>query len=150
MRRSTMPDAAALRNCTQLEFIRLDGTNNLTDAGLVHLEGLTNLKQAVFDGSFVTQAGAARLQAKLPNCKITVAPRAGTPPVAAPVAPAAPSASPAEVDLLALVQLPRDAVDGEWTRNGTALQVIGVNHRGCGFRSRRGRRIRLGFSPVDE
>jgi hypothetical protein len=38
---------------------------------LVHLKGLTNLKQLVLKGTKVTDAGVAELQKALPNCKIS-------------------------------------------------------------------------------
>jgi hypothetical protein len=42
----------------------------ITDAGLVHLEGLPNLKQLDLYGTRVTAAGLKRLREKLPGCEI--------------------------------------------------------------------------------
>jgi hypothetical protein len=42
----------------------------VTDAGLVHLKGLTKLEKLVLSGTMVTDAGAKDLQAALPKCKI--------------------------------------------------------------------------------
>src|SRR5262249_3394183 len=48
-------------------------------------------------------------------------------PVSSPhVAVAAPAAAAAEVDLLSLVQLPRDVVKGTWTREGAVLLAKGA------------------------
>ena len=43
----------------------------VTDAGLVHLKGLTSLQSLSLYRSQVTDAGVAELQKALPNCKIT-------------------------------------------------------------------------------
>ena len=51
----------------------LDGLRDgvsLTDVGLVHLEGLTNLKELFFTDTKVTDAGVRRLQDALPKCVI--------------------------------------------------------------------------------
>ena len=42
----------------------------VTDAGLVHLEGLTQLRGLALMQTRVTDAGVKRLQKALPNCKI--------------------------------------------------------------------------------
>lgn len=44
--------------------------SQLTDAGLVHLVGLTNLQRLSLNDTQVTDAGVAELQKALPNCKI--------------------------------------------------------------------------------
>ncbi len=41
-----------------------------TDAGLVHLKGLTNLYLLVLYGTRITDAGVAELQKALPDCEI--------------------------------------------------------------------------------
>ena len=41
----------------------------ITDAGLVHLKGLTNLPTLWLDDTLVSPAGVAELQKALPNCK---------------------------------------------------------------------------------
>ena len=50
--------------------VSLIGTN-VTDAGLVHLKGLTKLEYLNLNGTKVTDAGIKQLQQTLPNCKIT-------------------------------------------------------------------------------
>ena len=42
----------------------------VTDAGLVHLAGLTNLEVLYLYGTQVTDAGLDELRKALPNCKI--------------------------------------------------------------------------------
>ena len=49
--------------------VYLAGTK-ITDAGLVHLKGLTNLQKLIISGS-ITDAGVADLQKALPNCEIS-------------------------------------------------------------------------------
>ena len=49
--------------------VSLRGTK-ITDAGLVHLKGLTNLQTLNLGGTKITDAGVADLQKALPNCKI--------------------------------------------------------------------------------
>jgi hypothetical protein len=44
---------------------------NVTDAGLVHLKGMTGLKALFLGDAKVTDAGATKLKAALPNCIIT-------------------------------------------------------------------------------
>ena len=53
------------------EVVALDlyGTQ-VTDAGLVHLKELTNLRELYLDETQVTDAGVAELKQALPNCKI--------------------------------------------------------------------------------
>ena len=55
---------------TKLQYLGIDGTK-ITDAGLVHLKGLTNLQSLHIGGNKVTDAGVADLQKSLPNCKIS-------------------------------------------------------------------------------
>jgi hypothetical protein len=49
----------------------LETSRAITDAGLIHLRGLKNLKELDLNGSVVSDAGVAKLQQALPNCKIT-------------------------------------------------------------------------------
>ena len=42
----------------------------MTDDGLEHLKGLTNLKLLFLEETKVTDAGVAELQKSLPDCKI--------------------------------------------------------------------------------
>ena len=44
--------------------------SKITDAGLVHLKGLTNLRLLSLKKTQITSAGIAELQKALPNCKI--------------------------------------------------------------------------------
>lgn len=50
--------------------VRLSRTQ-VTDAGLVHLRGLTSLRVLLFEDTEVTDAGVAELQRALPNVEIT-------------------------------------------------------------------------------
>jgi hypothetical protein len=65
-----MPKFAAMRN---LKSLSLTGTK-ITDAGLEHLKGLTQLRELWLGGEYrsenVTAEGIKRLQRALPNCKI--------------------------------------------------------------------------------
>jgi len=46
------------------------GGRPITDAGLVHLKGLTNLELLVLGDTQVTDEGVKNLQEALPNCRI--------------------------------------------------------------------------------
>lgn len=59
----------ALRNLAALKELDLRGCRNVSDAGLLHLQGLTNL-QAIWLPRQVTEEGELRLLQKLPKCKI--------------------------------------------------------------------------------
>ena len=58
-----------LAGLTALEELHLRGTQ-VSDAGLAHLAGLTALKELRLSYSQVTGAGVAELQQALPNCNI--------------------------------------------------------------------------------
>ena len=58
-----------LKGLTNLEQLDLVDTQ-VTDAGLVHLKGLTKLRTLFLDSTQVTDAGIADLQKALPKCKI--------------------------------------------------------------------------------
>ena len=56
------------KGLTNLTWLFLN--NLITDAGLAHLCGLTNLKQLSVVGTQVTDAGVAELKKASPKCKI--------------------------------------------------------------------------------
>ena len=62
---------AKIQRNEQAEIIEvfLRGTQ-ITDAGLVHLKGLTKLQTLGLIGTMVTETGVADLKKVLPNCKI--------------------------------------------------------------------------------
>ena len=60
---------AHLAGLTALEFLHLGGTQ-VTDAGLVHLAGLTALEYLNLSRTQVTDVGVAELQTALPSCRI--------------------------------------------------------------------------------
>jgi hypothetical protein len=60
---------AALGKLAALRELDLRGCRKLGDAGLTHLQGLTNL-QALWLPPQITGEGEGQLQQKLPNCKI--------------------------------------------------------------------------------
>ena len=59
-----------LKGLTNLEELGLSSTR-VTDAGLVHLKGLTKLEKLGLVGTQVTDAGVAELQKALPKCRIS-------------------------------------------------------------------------------
>jgi hypothetical protein len=62
-----------LERLTQLQWLNLGGTK-VTDSGLQHLKGLTELQRLLLDGTQVTDKGRAKLQKALPKCKIIWSP----------------------------------------------------------------------------
>ena len=58
-----------LKGLTNLHTLSLYRTK-ITGAGLEHLKGLTNLQKLIISGS-ITDAGVADLQKALPNCEIS-------------------------------------------------------------------------------
>ena len=58
-----------LKGMTNLQNLQLLETR-ITDAGLVHLKGLTGLQTLGLRGTQVTDQGVADLQKALPNCEI--------------------------------------------------------------------------------
>ena len=58
-----------LKGLTKLEGLRL-GFAQVTDAGLTHLKGLTNLVVINLEDTKVTDVGIAKLRKALPNCKL--------------------------------------------------------------------------------
>jgi hypothetical protein len=61
---------AHLQGLSQLQWFYLVG-DKITDEGLVHLKSLTQLQNLYLDNTQVTDAGVAKLQAALPNCRIS-------------------------------------------------------------------------------
>jgi hypothetical protein len=58
-----------LKGLTQFQWLSLNGTK-VSDAGLVHLRGLTKLQELRLYDTKVSDAGAHDLQKALPNVKI--------------------------------------------------------------------------------
>ena len=59
-----------LKGLTNLQNLDLIGTK-VTDAGLVHLKDLTNLQLLRLEDTQVTDAGLAAMKQTLPNCQVT-------------------------------------------------------------------------------
>ena len=59
-----------LKGMTKLQWLRLIGSIKVTNAELLHLKGLTKLQRLSLIETNVTDAGVADLQKALPNCKI--------------------------------------------------------------------------------
>jgi len=59
-----------LRGLTQLKWLDLTGTQ-VTGSGLEHLQGLTQLQELTLSNTKVTDAGVAELQKALPKCSIS-------------------------------------------------------------------------------
>ena len=55
---------------SKLETLDLGFCRKITDAGLVHLKGMTNLQSLDLGGTKITDAGVADLKKALPNCEI--------------------------------------------------------------------------------
>lgn len=120
-------DLPPLKGLSQLERLSIYGSN-VSDAGLVNFEGLASLKDLALSNTYVTEAGAASLRSKLPGCKITVQtkpgalPSASPPPQVAAVSPVATStAVSTKVELLPLIRLPQNVVNGRWARLDTTV-----------------------------
>ena len=58
-----------LKGMTNLQWVNLWQTQ-VTDAGLMRLKDVTNLQQLWLQDTMVTRAGIAKLQQVLPNCRI--------------------------------------------------------------------------------
>ena len=69
-RRSRSVDGGQLAPLQKLTMLSLKNCNSLGDAGLEHLQTLTNLKLLGLRDTQVTAAGVAKLQQALPNCKV--------------------------------------------------------------------------------
>jgi hypothetical protein len=59
----------SVKNWTRLEWLNLYSTN-VNDEDLRWVAALTNLKDLSLNGTNVSREGAAKLQAKLPNCDV--------------------------------------------------------------------------------
>ena len=59
-----------LEGLTSLRTLHLYNTQ-ITDAGLVHLQGLTSLQDLNLSDTKITDAGVAKLKEALPNCEIS-------------------------------------------------------------------------------
>ncbi|HIF30617.1 MAG TPA: hypothetical protein EYG57_06500 [Planctomycetes bacterium] len=55
---------------TNLTVLHLYGNKKITDAGLVHLQGLKKLMSLYLGETKVTDAGVAELKKALPGCRI--------------------------------------------------------------------------------
>ena len=64
----TDTDLQYVQGLTQIKELWLG--EGITDAGLVHLQGLTRLEKVRFLGTKVSDKGLQDLQQALPNCKI--------------------------------------------------------------------------------
>jgi hypothetical protein len=62
-----------LDRLVELRELNLSGTN-VSDAGMKHLERLTKLQEVVVSYTNVTHEGVQKLQVALPNCKISPCP----------------------------------------------------------------------------
>ncbi len=73
--RSAATDATLIHvgRLTELKMLQLDGTP-MSDAGLMHLKGLTGLRKIWLQNTRVTDAGAAALKSTLPRLEIELAP----------------------------------------------------------------------------
>jgi hypothetical protein len=63
-------DLAGLKHIANLKNVDLRGTR-ISDAGLVHLEGLKTLDRLYLTRSLATEAGAEKVRKALPNTKVT-------------------------------------------------------------------------------
>jgi len=68
-----------LEELTQLQDLKLYGTQ-VTDAGIVHLKRLIQLQGLDLRGTQVTDAGLKGLQKALPNCSVEMTPNPSFPP----------------------------------------------------------------------
>jgi len=67
--RVTDAGLAHLKGLTELERLNFLGTK-ITDTGAVHLEKLTTLKTLYLEGTRITDSGLQKLQQSLPNTTI--------------------------------------------------------------------------------
>jgi Leucine-rich repeat (LRR) protein len=67
----TDTDLESLKTFNKLMGLHIDYNGSVTDAGLAHIKGLTNLVSLTLRGTKVTVAGVKDLQSALPKCKIS-------------------------------------------------------------------------------
>lgn len=112
------PEQCAIlaKSMPQAGTLNLMNNPLLDDTALAPLGELRNLRILQLQGTKVTAAGIAKLQQALPNCSIEWDGAASSASV--------PTAAPGRlVDLLALVDVKRDALAGEWTLETNSLKV---------------------------
>ena len=104
------------KSMPQVGTLNLMNNPLLDDAALAPLGELRNLKTLQLQGTKVTAAGIAKLQQALPNCSIEWdgAATSATAPMTTPDG---------RIDLLALFDVKRDVLAGEWTREAKGLKV---------------------------
>ena len=61
---------ADLPNLKKLSISTEERMSTLTDAGLVHLRGLSSLEKLELSGGWASKNAIAKLQSELPHCKI--------------------------------------------------------------------------------
>jgi serine/threonine protein kinase len=128
-----------LTSFVKLQKLDLGGLTKVTDAAVTTLASLTSLKQLSVGGSGLTPAGVAKLISSLPQCTVshsfpsaTVAELAfsNKAPLASPTASASMPAGTAiitlpppgkEIDLLRLIDVNRDRIYRDFTREGDAI-----------------------------
>ena len=122
-----------LKDCKNLSKLTLGG-GNIDAPELAVLSGFTQLLELNLNGPSLTEAEVKQLAADLPRCKITWRDAANQlhvfEPTAAPAIPPATTASvtpqPAvgqPVDLLPLVDLSKDVVEGEWSKSDVGFMT---------------------------
>jgi len=60
-----------LEGLPRLRYLRISSWAYISDAGLAHLEGLSQLETIELYGDRITESGVNRLRQKLPNARIT-------------------------------------------------------------------------------
>ena len=131
---------ASLPSLQNLTMVNLFGTQ-IDDAGVEQLKQLTKLTDLDLRQTKLTAAGLAELKKALPNCKIEWdgAMAKGDDPATSPRV-----SQVRVVDLLALLDLKRDVLAGEWTRDVDGLTVKqSKDHQNTP-------RIQLPYQPPEE
>ncbi|HWB00144.1 MAG TPA: SUMF1/EgtB/PvdO family nonheme iron enzyme [Pirellulales bacterium] len=137
----------------KLERLSLAADKKITDAAAEYLIAIKSLRSLSVTGTSLTAQGVAAIMAGLPQCnvvhsiaraeldalaaKVSAPPTAASSPTATTSAPAtAPAAKPfiptpkrgETVDLLPLIDVKRDLIYREWSREGAALVSSGEDH----------------------